>query len=49
MKLSVIELAGKCGVNPKTVESWECGATKPKRVTVIGLCQILECDLFDGE
>lgn len=50
MKMSVMDLAThkRVKVHPQTIYDWESGVQKPKKLTLVGLSQILECDLFES-
>lgn len=39
------ELGEKCGINPKTLSSYESGRTEPNLGEVIKLCSIFDCSI----
>ena len=45
--LSQVEAAEKVGVNLKTLQNWEAGATCPRADKMAAICKAYSCELND--
>jgi transcriptional regulator with XRE-family HTH domain len=43
--LTQIDLASKCGINPKTLSSYETGRTEPNLGEIRKLCEVFHCSI----